>query len=73
MKMTKTIESERQTRIARINPKLKAAGWQIVAFDFQNFKRSAELYNRCAIEEFPTLNGPADYALFIGGQILGVI
>ena len=30
-------------------------------------------YDKCAIEEFPTESGPADYALCAGGQILGVI
>lgn len=29
---------------------------------------------RCvAVEEFPTANGPADYALFVNGVLLGII
>jgi hypothetical protein len=31
------------------------------------------VYNRCAIEEYLTENGPADYALCVNGHILGVI
>lgn len=30
-------------------------------------------FDRCAIEEFPTGNGPADYALCEGGGIIGVV
>jgi len=26
-----------------------------------------------AVEEFPTANGPADYALFVGGKLLGIL
>ena len=26
-----------------------------------------------AVEELPTANGPADYALFVGGQLLGIV
>ena len=47
-----------------IDPKLKAAGWRVVAY-----KDGLPLpsYKRCAIEEFPTENGPADYALCVRG------
>ena len=53
-------ESEWLTRKKRIDPKLKALGWKIVPYD-----EGADLasYSRHAIEEFPTTNGPADYAL----------
>ncbi len=63
-------ESERLTRKKRIDPKLKALGWEIVPYD-----EGADLssYTRHAIEEFPTANGPADYALVVDGQILGMI
>ncbi|MFC1944937.1 DEAD/DEAH box helicase family protein, partial [Chloroflexota bacterium] len=30
-------------------------------------------YHRCAIEEYPTDNGTADYALCVNGQILGIV
>jgi len=63
-------ESEWLTRKKRIDPKLKALGWKIVPYD-----EGADIssYRRHAIEEFPTANGPADYALVVDGQLLGVI
>jgi DNA-binding Lrp family transcriptional regulator len=36
-------------------------------------ERPLSAYENCAIEEFPTDSGPADYALCAGGQILGVV
>ena len=53
-------ETERQTRRQRIDPLLKAAGWTVVAYD--PAKPLAE-YTRAAVVEYPTANGPADYAL----------
>jgi len=63
-------DSEWLTRKQLIDPKLKAAGWRVVAFD-PNKPLSA--FDRCAIEEFPTENGPADYALCVNGKILGIV
>ena len=63
-------ESEKITRKNRIDPQLAAAGWQVKPF---NPQQSLTDYDGCAIEEFPTANGPADYALCVGGQILGII
>ncbi|HMO13600.1 MAG TPA: type I restriction-modification enzyme R subunit C-terminal domain-containing protein [Pirellulaceae bacterium] len=64
------MESEAQTRKKRIDTKLRDAGWKIVPFmDGGNL---GELSHH-AVEEFPTVNGPADYALVSSGQILGVI
>ena len=63
-------ESERLTRKKRIDPKLKAAGWDIVPF--QEGKSLAE-YSHHAIEEYPTTSGPADYALVVDGKLLGVV
>ncbi len=65
-----TYESERKTRKARINPKLESAGWTVVPYDEG---KPLSSYQNCAIEEYPTENGPADYALCIDGVILGVI
>src|SRR5579859_2037785 len=59
-------ESERATRRARIDPKLRAAGWKVVP-------ASHDMSGAClAMEEFETALGPADYALFDGGRCLGV-
>jgi type I restriction enzyme R subunit len=63
-------ESEWLTRKKRIDPKLKALGWKVVPHD-DNADLSS--YSRHAIEEFPTANGPADYALVVNGQLLGVV
>jgi len=65
-----TEESERVTRKKRIDPLLKAAGWRI-----ELYKTGMDLtrYNQYALEEFPTENGPADYALCVDGKILAVI
>jgi type I restriction enzyme R subunit len=65
-----TPESERQTRRQRIDPKLRSQGWTIVPFDP---KRPLSWYQTCAIEEYETDNGPADYALCVDGRILGIV
>jgi len=63
-------ESEWQTRRDRINPRLEALGWEIVPYE-ENHPLSA--YNQHAVEEYPTENGPADYALCVDGRILGIV
>lgn len=64
------MESESQTRKLRIDASLLAAGWKLVPF--RDNLKLGEL-NCYAIEEFPTTNGPADYALVVGGQVLGIV
>jgi type I restriction enzyme R subunit len=61
-------ESERVTRRSRIDPKLQAAGWNVVAADSLATTTGGPI----AIEEFETPIGPADYALFDDGHCLGV-
>jgi len=63
-------ESERRTRKRRVDPRLKQWGWEVTPF---NPSRPLSEYRRHAIEEFPTANGPADYALVVDGQLLGVV
>jgi type I restriction enzyme R subunit len=63
--------NEDKTRRELIDPKLQSAGWTIVPY-IDNNKPLSE-YNRCAITEYPTSNGPADYALCVDGQILGIV
>lgn len=63
-------ESERRTRKSRIDPRLKAWGWEITPF---NPSRPLSGYRHHAIEEFPTANGPADYGLVVNGNLLGVV
>jgi len=62
--------SEWLTRKRLIDTKLAESGWKVVPFDER--KPLAER-DCCAIEEFPTGSGPADYALCVGGQILGIV
>mgnify|MGYP005818641961 CR=1 FL=1 len=62
--------SEYVTRKQIIDAKLKAAGWSIAKFDQE---RPLAKYERCAIEEYPTEAGPADYVLCVGGRIAGIV
>lgn len=62
--------SEWLTRKQLIDNNLKAAGWAVTPFDAG---KAITAYEKCAVEEFQTANGPADYALCLGGQIVGVV
>src|SRR5881628_895061 len=65
-------ESEWQTRKRRIDARLRSMNpsWQIVRYrDGLDF---AALHCH-AVEELPTATGPADYGLFAGGKLLGII
>ena len=63
-------EAEWLTRKKRIDARLKKQGWKL-----QKFSSGLDLTSLdcVAVEEFPTANGPADYALFVGGRVLGII
>jgi len=63
-------EPERLTCKNRIDPQLEAAGWRVVPFDPS---QPLSAFDRCAIEEYPIDYGPADYALCVGGQLLGIV
>lgn len=63
-------DSEWLTRKRLIDPKLKAVGWRVVPY---SDGRPLTAFDGCAIEEFPTDNGPADYALCVSGRILGIV
>ena len=62
--------NEDKTREQCIDPMLRAAGWNIVSYDK---RKNLNNYSKCAITEYPTATGEADYALCFGGIILGVI
>lgn len=72
MGMAKTAHDEPEwlTRKTRIDGKLRALGWQIVPHSPAFQPGTAD---RLAVAEYPTANGPADYALFVGGQALGIV
>jgi type I restriction enzyme R subunit len=63
-------ESEYRTRRKRIDPLLRAQGWSIVPFDPATV---VARYTSHAVTEHATANGPADYALFVAGQPLGIV
>jgi type I restriction enzyme R subunit len=65
-------ESEKTTRKNRIDTRLKSAmlSWTIIPWS-EDLDTSGLQSN--AVEEYPTETGPADYALFVKGQLLGII
>ena len=65
-------ESEKTTRKKRIDEKLKSSllNWIIIHNDKVN---DTSMLNFHAVEEYPTETGPADYALFVDGKLLGII
>lgn len=67
-----TEELEWQTRRDRINKKLKSlnTAWTIIKYKDSLDTASLACH---AVEEYPTANGPADYALFVHGKLLGII
>lgn len=64
------LESEWLTRKKRIDTRLKDQGWQITPF---RADLDPKTLNRVAVEEYPTDNGPADYALFVSSRLLGIV
>ncbi len=65
-------ESEWKTRKTRIDAQLKALcpAWDIIRF---KVGMNTSILSRHAVEEYSTTNGPADYALFVKGKLLGII
>ncbi len=59
---------EIQTRIAIINRKLEAAGWEVIPYSSGTLPSSPT-----AVTEYPTRSGPADYILFADGKPLAVV
>src|SRR6266542_4424772 len=62
-------ESEKITRKKRIDLSLKKSGWIIIPYELG--LNTSTLSNH-AVEEYPTSNGPAHYALFVNGKLLGI-
>ncbi len=63
-------ELEKETRKKRIERRLSECGWQIVTYSPDT---PSITYSHHAVREYPTDSGPADYALFVEGQIIGII
>jgi len=64
--------SEWLTRRKLIDPQLKAAGWTIVDKG-KSAPAVSQRHHRCALVEYPPEHGPADYALCVGGRLLGIV
>ena len=64
---SKTTKSERWTRKELIDKRLTDAGWRIIRESNFDPTKPLKSYDRCAIEEYVTDNGPADYALCATG------
>ncbi len=65
-------ELEKKTRERRIDPKLTGSplNWAIIPWkDVQD----TSTLKAHAVTEYPTKSGPADYALFVNGMLLGII
>jgi type I restriction enzyme R subunit len=62
-------EPEKITRKKRIDTNLKNLGWIIIPYA-PGLNTSSLVHH--AVEEYPTSNGPADYALFVNGKLLGI-
>lgn len=67
-----TSELEWKTRKERIDRKLRtpSSAWSIVKYH-KDIDGSTLQHH--AVEEYPTANGPADYAVFVKGRFLGII
>jgi type I restriction enzyme, R subunit len=65
-----TTESEAQTRKRRVDGALSAAGWTVAPMPSDGSTTPTHAH---AIEEYPTANGPTDYALWANAQPLGVV
>ena len=62
--------SEAQTRRLRIDPQIKASGWSIVSGEGLSCPLPAD---PTAFTEYPTTKGPADYALCLDEQLIGIV
>ncbi len=66
------MEPEWLTRKLRIDGRLAAAGWSVRRWaDAEG--TPLDRLARCAVTEYPTANGPADYALIDRGQVVGIV
>ncbi|GEM_PF-2904981 len=67
-----TAESEWKTRKERIDRKLTSlsTAWKLIQY---HEGLDTSTLSGHAVEEYPTASGPADYALFVKGRLLGII
>lgn len=65
-------ENEWKTRKTRIDAQLKALNPKWSMIPYKEGMDTSRL-SRHAVEEYQTENGPADYALFVNGRLLGIL
>lgn len=63
-------KSEYLTRVKLIDPILRRTKWSVVGY---NSSKTLDDLNNCAVREYPTENGPADYALVLDGKVTAII
>ncbi len=63
-------DSEWKIRKTKIDVQLNALGWKIIPY---KAGMDTSILSCHAVEEYPTDNGPADYALFIKGRFLAIL
>lgn len=65
-------ENEWMTRKTRIDTKLRSLSqpWKIITY---SKKLDLSSLTNHAVEEFPTESGPADYALFVKDELMGIL
>ncbi len=62
------LEQEWQTRRERIDRRLLQLGWQVVPWQANGVNQDAQV-----VTEYPTANGPADYAFHLDGRLVGIL
>jgi len=65
-------EAEWFTRKERIDKRLRSLPQPWIIIPWEDGLQTGKLTHH-AVEEYPTSNGPADYALFVDGKLLGII
>lgn len=65
-------ELEKETRRRRIDPKLTSAPLHWVIIPWKKGLDTSTLEAH-VVTEYPTESGPADYAFFVNGRLLGVM
>jgi type I restriction enzyme R subunit len=68
------VQLDEQATRRRIDEKLREAGWEVDS-ETLRFQKGArpQLGRNLAIAEWPTETGPADYALFVGLDVVAVV
>jgi type I restriction enzyme, R subunit len=69
MALRSAADSEWVTRKKLIDKQLRSTGWLVTPYA----NKPLSAFERCAVEEYPTQNGPADYALVLDNQVIGIV